>query len=217
MDNIIEILKSFNSKIARLERSGFTSRFSNKTPGVMAKFKSIKFENLGDGNFTLSGEMESWVPEYNEDEIDAVVLTYRMLTQNNDRVSLASLSKIYNDDWFPKEGSQQFNQAREKINAYLDSPATVCFEEGWISIRSIMDIIIYCGLAHTNIRKERIFNSWMSSGGAGFFKIEFVAALKTMLFYFSYFKELNDYTISMIEKMNYNTPNKPVIKFKLLN
>jgi hypothetical protein len=200
MDNVIETLKSFNAKIERLERSGFAKKFENEVPEVLAKFESpIDFQNHGDGNFTLGGKIESWVPDYNEDEIDAVVLTYRVLTQNNDRVSVASLAKIYNSDWFPEEGTQRFNEAREKVNEYLDSPATVYFEEGWITIRSLMDIITYGGLAHTNLKKERIFNSWVSSGASGFFKVEFMAALKFMLSYFKYFKELNEVTIQVIE------------------
>ena len=203
MNEIIETLKSFNSKIDRLERSGFSKRFLNETPEVLAKFKSpMNFENHGDGNFTLSGEIESWVIDYNEDEIDAVVLTYRMLTQNNDRVSLAKLAEIYNSEWFPEEGKLCFNDAREKVNQYLDSPATVSFQEGWVSIRAIMDIIIYGGLAHSNRNKERIFNSWMNSGISGFIHVEFIAALKFMISFFSYFKELNVVTINNIEYDN---------------
>lgn len=99
MDDVIETLESFNAKIERLERSGFAKRFEREVPEVMAKFESpVDFHDHGDGNFTLGGKIESWVPDYNEDEIDAVILTYRVLTQNNDRVSLASLAKIYNSD-----------------------------------------------------------------------------------------------------------------------
>jgi len=200
MHTILETLKSFNNRIDRLERSGFSNRFVEETPEVIIKFKSVDFKNLGNGNFTLSGEMESWVKNYNEDEIDAVVLTYRMLTQNNDRISLNSIAKIYNSVWFPEEGTKLFNDARTKVNEYLDSIATVCFEKGKITKRSIMDIIIYGGLAHSNIEKERIFNSWINSGASGVFQVEFITALKFMLFYFSYFKELNNSTIKMIEE-----------------
>ena len=89
MDFVIETLKSFNAKIERLERSGFEKKFENEVPEVVAKFESpINFKSHGDGNFTLGGKIESWVPDYNEDEIDAVVLTYRVLTQKNDRISM---------------------------------------------------------------------------------------------------------------------------------
>jgi hypothetical protein len=67
MDDVVETLKSFNAKIARLERSGFAERFENEVPEVMAKFESpIDFQNHGDGNFTLGGKIESWVPDYTE-------------------------------------------------------------------------------------------------------------------------------------------------------
>lgn len=200
MDDVIETLKSFNAKIERLERSGFAKRFEHEVPEVIAKFVSpVDFENHGGGRFTIGGKIESWVPDYNEDEIDSVVLTYRVLTQKNDRVSLASLAEIYNSDWFPEEGMKYFNEARDRVNEYLDSPAAVCFETGFITIRSLMEIIIYGGLAHTNLKKERIFNSWVSSGASGFFRVEFMAALRFMISYFKYFKELNEVTLKVIE------------------
>lgn len=205
MKEIIGTLKSFNSKVERLERSGFSKRFSKETPEVLAKFESgsFNYENLGEGQFTLVGKIKSWVPVYNEDEIDAFILTYRMLTQNNDRVSISRLSEIYNLDWFPEEGKNYFNEARKKVNEYLDSPATITFKAGWISIRSIMDIIIYGGLAHTDTKKEKLFNSWINSGMSGFFQVAFMAALKFMLSYFTYFKELNEVTIKLLEDKNF--------------
>ena len=81
--------------------------------------------------------MTAWVPDYNEDEIDAVVLTYRMLTQNNDRVCLRQLSKIYNASWFSEGGTKQFNDAKDEVNRYLDSAATIGIEDKYFSIRSI--------------------------------------------------------------------------------
>ena len=76
MDDIIETQRSFNAKIERFERSGFAKWFKNEVPEVIAKFESpIYFENHGNGKFTLDGKIESWIPDYDEDEIDAVVLT----------------------------------------------------------------------------------------------------------------------------------------------
>ncbi|RCU49172.1 hypothetical protein DU002_12520 [Corallincola holothuriorum] len=199
-DQILELLRSFNAKVERLERSGFTERFGDKTPEVIAKFDQVHFENLGDGKFNLMGPMTAWVPDYNEDEIDAVVLTYRMLTQNNDRVCLRQLSKIYNAPWFPEGGTKQFNDAREEVNRYLDSAATVGIEDKYFSIRSIMDVIIYGGLAHSKLDKERVYNSWVNSGFMGLFQIEFVAALKFMIVMFTHFKNLNNATIKIVEE-----------------
>ncbi len=38
MDDVIETLISFNSKVERLERSGFAKRFESEVPEVIAKF-----------------------------------------------------------------------------------------------------------------------------------------------------------------------------------
>ena len=62
-DQVLELLRSFNAKVERLERSGFTERFGDKTPEVIAKFDQIYFENLGDGKFNLSGPMTAWVAQ----------------------------------------------------------------------------------------------------------------------------------------------------------
>lgn len=199
MEKALDTLRSFNKSVERLERSGFSKRFSEETPEVLVKFESFKYEKLGNGQYNLIGKIKSWVPDYNEDEIDAFILTYRMLTQNNDRVSIARLSDIYNSDWMPEDGKNYFNEARKEVNEYLDSPATISFETGQISIRSIMDIIIYGGLAHSNPKKEKIFNNWINSDFSGFFRVEFMAALKFMLSSFTYFKELNETAIKLLE------------------
>ncbi|OAN13336.1 hypothetical protein A3K86_16930 [Photobacterium jeanii] len=199
MQKALETLKSFNKRVERLERSGFSKQFLDKEPEAFAEFKSVEFESLGNGEFSLTGEIISTLPDYNEDQIDAVILTYRVLTQNNDRLSIASISKIYNSDWFPEEGQKLFNEAREKVNEYLDSPATVSFPKGQISIRKLMEVIIYGGLAHSNKEKEEIYESWLKSGVSGFFQVEFVAALRFMIQYFIYFKDLNIVAIQLIE------------------
>jgi hypothetical protein len=112
---------------------------------VIAKFESsIYFENHGNGKFTLDGKIESWIPDYDEDEIDAIVLIYRALTENNNRVSIASLAKIYNADWFPEEGTQRFNDAREKVNEiwshlqlFTSKKAGLPFVYSWIKLFTV--------------------------------------------------------------------------------
>lgn len=201
METIIETLKLFNLKVERLQRSGFNKRFEEEVPNVMAKFESpIKFQSLDNGHFFIEGKINSWVPDYNEDEIDAVVLTYRLLTQQNDRLSLINLSNIYNAEWFPQESKDAFNDAKLKLNDCLDSASFIQLpDNSYFSKRQIMDVIIYGGLAHSNVNKQHIFNNWMASGMSGFFQIEFITTLKSMFFYFDYFKELNETTIKILE------------------
>src|SRR5262245_46644459 len=58
------------------------------------KMNDPTFESTGD-RFTILARIDSWLEDFEEDEIDAFVLTFRLFTQDNDRISLRSLSKIY--------------------------------------------------------------------------------------------------------------------------
>jgi hypothetical protein len=84
----LDILRQFNRKVDRLEQSGFCRRFDIETPNVIAKFEDVTFEKMGDTTFNIVGRLDSWLEDFNQDEIDAFVLTFRLFTQDNDRISL---------------------------------------------------------------------------------------------------------------------------------
>jgi hypothetical protein len=106
-----------------------------------------------------------------QDEIEAFVLTFRLFTQNNDRISLRSLSQIYESPWMQGGNALEcFEEVRKELNEHLDGYATIMFGEDKISVRAIVEIVIYGGLAHTNAEKSRILKagrtpeSWDLSG-----------------------------------------------------
>lgn len=153
-------------------------------------------ENLGDGQLYFSGKLKSWVPDLDEDDIDAFVLTYRLLTQNNDRLSLARISELYNQDWMPSEATSRFREARTHLNNYLDSAATLEFGTQRIAIRQLVDIVLYGGLAHSNESKAELFCLWVNNLTiSGLMWVEFMAAMKEALFVFSYLRRLNETVI----------------------
>lgn len=191
MKEDLEVLRRFNRKVARLEDSGFAKRYAEEIPNVVAKFEKPTFRDVGDGTFEIYGRIDSYLENFDQDEIDAFVLTHRILTQNNDALSIASLAKIYAKKWMPKEANAAFNDARTQLNAWLDTAATIEFGQGQIAIRELANIMIYGGLAHSNKVKAAIFESWTTSGMAGFFWAEFFAYAREMLRYFRYFRELN--------------------------
>lgn len=133
-------------------------------------------EKTGDTSFSMLGRIDSWIPEFDQDEIDALVLTLRLFTQDNDRISLRSLSRIYASEWLQGGNAQEcFEGARKQLNDHLDSAATVIFGDKVVSIRFIADVVIYGGLAHTNEKKSKIFRSWSGSGVVGLIWAEFFA------------------------------------------
>jgi hypothetical protein len=192
MEADLETLRRFNRKVARLEVTGFAKRYAEEIPNVIAEMKEPVFQDEGGGTRAVVGRVTSWLEDFDQDEIDAFVLTHRILTQNNDALSIGSLAKIYARPWMPEAARAPFNDARDQLNQYLASPATVEFGEYQIAIGQLAEIMIYGGLAHSNPQKSAIFESWVSSGVAGFLWAEFVAYAREMLQYFKYFRDLNE-------------------------
>jgi hypothetical protein len=109
----------------------------------------------------------------------------------------------------PSEAKARFVEARQSLDDYLSRAATVQFDEIRVSVRFILDTIIYGGLAHTNHKKEKIFQSWMGSGISGFIWAEFLAAMRAMMRHFSYFKFLNQTVLEyvLVKKQNSQPKN----------
>jgi len=81
MKSDLETLRRFNRKVARLEKSGFAKRYADEVPNVIAKFEKPVFRDAGDGSFEIYGEVSSYLEDFSQDEIDAFVLTHRIITQ----------------------------------------------------------------------------------------------------------------------------------------
>lgn len=192
MKDELETLRRFNTKVARLEASGFAKRYAEDIPNVVARFEKPVFRYAGDGTIEIQGRVASYLDDFDQDEIDAFVLTHRILTQRNDPLSIASLAKVYAQPWMPEGARAPFNDLRSQLNDYLKHTTTVEFPNGPIAVADLADIVIYGGLAHTNRLKVELFESWTNSGMAGFFWAEFFAYAQQMLQYFGYFRDLNE-------------------------
>ncbi len=197
----LETLRAFNSKVDRLEQTKFWHRYENLTPNVIIKMEDVTFEKTGTGSMALIGHIDAWLEEFDQDEIDAFVLTFRMFTQDNDRISLRRLSEIYACSWMRSGNAQEcFEDARHTLNNHLDSAATLMLGNDQISVRQIADIVIYGGLAHSNEQKSRIFEGWKNSGIMGFIWAEFFAYARHAAETLKYLRGINQGVLDHIEK-----------------
>jgi len=199
----LDILRQFNRKVERLERSGFCRRYENELPNVVARFEEVKFRKTGAATFEMLGRLNSVLEDFNQDEIDAFVLTYRIFTQSNDLLSIPSLARIYASAWMPRDATECFQGARDQLNEYLDGDATILFGERSISIRQLVDVVIYGGLAHTNPEKSRIFESWERSGVMGFIWAEFFAYARYSVRIVRYLRDLNVGLLAHVEQYGF--------------
>ncbi|MES4785008.1 MAG: hypothetical protein C4294_03470, partial [Nitrospiraceae bacterium] len=79
----------------------------------------------------------------NQDEVDAFVLTYRLFTQGNDRISIRSLATVYAKTWMPEEARQRFSEARDQVNEYLRSYTSLVFGNERITRQRLVDVVVY--------------------------------------------------------------------------
>jgi hypothetical protein len=195
----LDVLRAFCRRVDRLEQSGFSKRFESDIPRVIAKMTDVSFEEGKDARFSFVARIHSWIEDFSQDEIDAFVLSYRVFTQYNDRLSIPSLGRIYSQEWIPPRARECFEDARSQLNAHLDNAATVEFSSGQISVRNVVDIIIYGGLAHSNEKKARIFDNWEQSGFMGFMWADFMAYAREAVDTLKYLRGLSRDLVDALE------------------
>jgi hypothetical protein len=158
-------LLGFNKKVLRLENSRFFSApaitFSvTRQPAKILSAKEILDE---DAELVWELEMQMSVRDvnlhhYDRHNIEAFILTYRMLTQNNDRFSIARLAENYQfAHWLFRDG---FEHIREQNSSFLASESSFQPQGVPVSYREILDTIIYGELAHSNKHKAATFGRW---------------------------------------------------------
>jgi hypothetical protein len=117
IDEKLDVLREFNRRVDRIEKTKFWLRYENETPNVIVKMDKVQFERAGSARFSMLGQIDAWMEDFDQDEIDAFVLTFRLFTQDNDRISLRNLSVIYASDWLQGRNVREcFEDARKSLN-----------------------------------------------------------------------------------------------------
>jgi len=196
IESQLDTLRRFNRRVARVEDSRFWRRYKDKEPNAIIRFEKMEIESTSPTTLTLTGRMHSALRDFDQDELDAFVLNYRVFTQDNDQLSIRSLSRIYGSSWMPAEARENFEEARTQLNEHLNSQATVEFGDTKISIGDLVYVVTYGGLAHSNPKKAEIFESWEQSGVMGIIWAEFFAHMRTLMATVKFIKSLNEQVLA---------------------
>jgi hypothetical protein len=97
-----------------------------------------------------------------EESIDSFVLTFRFFIQDNEKISLRNMASIFESNLSSEKTRSIYQEAREKLNEYLDSNTSFNFG-GVLTNREIMDVFIYGGLSHATDSKKLKYDEWKSS------------------------------------------------------
>ena len=127
---------------------------------------------------------EGWSDEYigpNGESVEAFVLTLRLFIQDNERISLQNMSRLYKELPLGSSLSERFEQQRTELNGFLDTETNLSIVEGKLTYREIFDIFLYGSLAHTDPQKRRIFTDLRSGAWFGLFQLHFAECLRAFV------------------------------------
>jgi large subunit ribosomal protein L30 len=205
MKRDLDILRRFNRRVSRTEQSAFWKHYAKQIPSVVTRFDNVKFEKTRTTteavSFTVEGIIHSFLENYNQDEIAAFVLDYRQYTQKNDAISIDSLARIYGLSWMHPGARRNFQDIRTRFNRELDSLSALIFGDHRISVRALVDTVVYGGLAHSNSEKAEIFESWEKSGIMGFVWAEFFASMRSLMQTLKLLRTLNDQVLTVADSI----------------
>jgi hypothetical protein len=156
----------------------------------------------------MQGTIYSWLEDFDQDEIAAFVLDYRQYTQNNDPISISSLARIYERPWMHPGARKNFEEYRAHFNRELDAPSKLMFGNDAMSVRTLVEIVLYGGLAHSNSEKADTFESWEKSGIMGMVWAVFFAAMRDLMQTLKQLRGLNEQVLAVADP----APTKPLTR-----
>lgn len=105
-------------------------------------------------SWKMGEQCESIIIGAEGESIDAVLLTLRMFMQNNDRISIQKIAKIYAEEEELSGYKSQFDTLRDAINGYLNQFNGVVFFGSKYTNKEILDLVLYGLKGHSNRAKE---------------------------------------------------------------
>jgi hypothetical protein len=199
MKKDLEVLRRFNRRVTRTEQSGFWKRYERQIPNVISHMDNLKLKPIDTTSVMMEGTIHSFLEDFDQDEIAAFVLDYRQYTQNNDPISIGSLARIYGRPWMHTGAKSNFDEIRTGINKALESASSLIFGDYHITVGTLVEIVVYGGLAHSNPHKSEIFENWEKSGIMGMVWAEFFAAMRGLMQRLIQLRTLNEQVLSVAE------------------
>lgn len=112
--------------------------------------------------WTAGQAMEARAISPDSEALAALIVTFRMFIQRNDRISISRLGDLLVDPSLSEDWKAQFCDVRDKVNQGLDKayPISIMVNGLTPTAREIMDVFIYGDIAHTNELKRQTFLKW---------------------------------------------------------
>jgi hypothetical protein len=183
-----DALKLFNEKAERL----LSLSYWNKS--------------LGAGAVVEWKRGEGWDSVFvgaDEESLEALLLTARLFMQNNERISLGNVRRLYQTIPVDMALQDSVRAHCDELNAFLDSDSNLVIEEHrQLTHRDILEIFLYGGYAHTNAAKRRIFDGIRSTAFFPVFQADVVTALVRLARAIRSIQAINGEAISQLPRFS---------------
>lgn len=193
LDRAIAVLRFFNEKADKLERSRFFHAATQDPSGF---------------RFAWHGGIDTTSERYGPDQeaIDAALLTYRFFKIGNEATSLRRMASLYDTLPVSPEIATEFHEIRAEINAMLETPpkgVAIKVNEQPLTTGAIIDTFMNGGLAHGNddaMRKR--FAQWQAMPPF-FYMVEtfFVSGMAAMIQGVLYIHAVNDRALAELRSL----------------
>ena len=150
MSDVRRVLKLFNEKAEKLNSLRFVA-------ALRAGKGSYKIQGRDKGPAEVIGDFAT------VDELDAFVLTLRLIIQDNEPISIRRLTALYETTPEVSVLVERVRGIREGLNKYLDRPSPIVWQGNQVSRRHILDVFLYGGLAHSHRDKTPEYAAWMGA------------------------------------------------------
>ncbi len=130
----LQTLRAFNKKAEKLEKFQFAKHVAKHGLGFKLTFSE--------------DESKADVHGPDEEMMDAVLLTVRLLIQNNDAISFAKMEKLYRSIPVDSNLLDHFTQLRQTLNHFLDSPTILNLDGEQITHRKVLTTFMYGDKSH---------------------------------------------------------------------
>ena len=176
-----EILKTFNSKVDKLDQSAFIK--NAKGGGALVDYQ------LGKG-------WDSVHVGPNEITTDATVLTLRFFLQNNESISLHNMAGLYQQLCVNATLINKFLGIRQEINNYLDASSGLSIrDENQMTHREILKLFLYGSQAHLNQDKADVYESVSQTAFFPLFQADFTETVVFLILTLKRLQQINSETL----------------------
>jgi hypothetical protein len=165
----IDTLRLFEEKVEKLLALKFVNEIRQQSSGAIVEYRQGK----------------GWDAIFvgpSDETLDAVILTLRLFMQDNERISVRNIRRLYMESGLTAGLRDEFCTVAEHLNAQLDSPTSISIKEGeHLTFRDVLQIFIYGSHAHTTPRWHQLYRDLKTTAFFPILQNDFVTTLAFML------------------------------------